>query len=173
MFKCFYPQRTAQSAYTVDYAEFYRQGFRGIIFDIDNTLVEHNAPANEAAEQLVKGLKEMGFGVCVVSNNKEERVKSFCEVIGAEYVFKARKPKSEGYQKAMTIMNTDTTDTFAVGDQIFTDTWGANRAGVCSVLVKQLGKKEEIQIILKRRLEKPILWFYRRKCKKEGIKPNL
>ena len=56
--------------------------------------------------------------------------------------------------------------TVSVGDQIFTDMWGANRAGIYSVLVKPIGKKEEIQIVLKRYLEKIVLHFYRKSKKK-------
>ena len=58
-------------------------------------------------------------------------------------------------------MNTTAENTLFVGDQIFTDVWGANRAGIYTYLVKQIDKKEEIQIILKRRLEAVVLLFYR------------
>ena len=60
-------------------------------------------------------------------------------------------------------MGTDRAHTVAVGDQLFTDIWGANRAGIYSILVSPMNPKEEIQIVLKRFLEKPILWAYRRK----------
>ena len=58
--------------------------------------------------------------------------------------------------------NTDTDNTYFVGDQLFTDVWGANRAGIMSILVKPIDKHEEIQIILKRRLEWIVLFFYKR-----------
>ena len=67
------------------------------------------------------------------------------------------------YIKAMDIMGTDRNNTFFVGDQLFTDVWGANRAGIMSVLVKPIDKHEEIQIILKRRLEWIVLFFYKRR----------
>ncbi|MBQ8547923.1 MAG: HAD hydrolase-like protein, partial [Lachnospiraceae bacterium] len=56
--------------------------------------------------------------------------------------------------------------TLSIGDQIFTDMWGANRAGIYTILVKPIGKKEEIQIVLKRYLEKVVLYFYRKNKKK-------
>ncbi len=41
-----------------------------------------------------------------------------------------------------------------MGDQIFTDVYGANRTGIRTILVKPIHPKEEIQIVLKRYLEK-------------------
>lgn len=52
-------------------------GYRGILFDIDNTLVRHNEPATSRAIQLMEQLKAIGFKVCLVSNNKEPRVATF------------------------------------------------------------------------------------------------
>lgn len=59
-------------------------------------------------------------------------------------------------------MGTDCKNTLFVGDQLFTDVWGANRAGICSILVKPMNPKEEIQIVIKRYLEKIVLFFYLR-----------
>ena len=52
MFKCFYPGRYYDSAYDIEYGEFYEKGYRGIIFDVDNTLVEHGAPVTKRAKDL-------------------------------------------------------------------------------------------------------------------------
>ena len=57
-------------------------------------------------------------------------------------------------------MGTNEKNTLFVGDQIFTDVWGANKAGIYSILVKPIHPKEEIQIVLKRILEKVVLFFY-------------
>ena len=54
-----------------------------------------------------------------------------------------------------------------VGDQLFTDVYGARRTGIYSILVKQINPKEEIQIVLKRYLEKIVLWFYVRRQEKK------
>ncbi len=167
MLKQFYPKEDWKSVYeTREYERLYEAGYRGIIFDIDNTMVEHGAPVNEKAIFLIRKLKEIGFKVCFVSNNKEPRVKSFCKPLGAEYIFKAGKPGAAGYEAAMKKMGTTKEQTVSVGDQIFTDMWGANRAGIHSVLVQPIGKKEEIQIVLKRYLEKIVLHFYRKSKKK-------
>ena len=146
-----------------NFTEYYKKGYRGILFDIDNTLVPHNAPATEEAIRLIHRLKEIGFGICLVSNNKEPRVAEFNKPLDVKYIYKAGKPKRSGYQKAMQLLGTDTTNTLFVGDQLFTDLWGANNTGITSLLVKPIDKKEEIQIILKRIPEKWILHSYLKK----------
>lgn len=165
MFKIFYPKEYFDSTYSIDFNKYYKMGYRGVIFDVDNTLVEHDAPADERATELIKGLMNMGYQVCFLSNNDEERVKSFNENLGAKYIYKAGKPLAKGYNNAMEIMGTDRKNTLFVGDQIFTDIWGANNAGIRSVLVQPIAKHEEIQIVLKRIPEKLILHFYLKKNK--------
>ena len=58
-------------------------------------------------------------------------------------------------------MHTDRTNTIFIGDQLFTDSYGANRTGIRTILVDPIHPKEEIQIVLKRYLEKIVLHFYR------------
>ena len=72
------------------------------------------------------------------------------------------------YKKAMERLGTKQATTLFVGDQLFTDVWGANRAGIKSYLVKPIHPKEEIQIVLKRYLEKIVLFFYKNQIKKQG-----
>ena len=165
MFRGLYPKDYFKSTYCINFKKYYMLGYRGIIFDIDNTLVEHDAPANEEATKLIESLKAMGFKICFLSNNDEERVADFNKNLGCEYIYKAGKPLSKGYKAAMKKMKTDSMNTLFVGDQIFTDIWGANRAGIRSVLVQPLAKHEEIQIVLKRIPEKLILFFYLKKHK--------
>ena len=125
MIQQFYPDEWLDSAYVIDYEKLYKEGYRGLIFDIDNTLVPHGAPADERAIALFKRLREIGFSCCLLSNNKEPRVKMFNEKIGVSYIFKAG-----------------------------------------NILVKPINPKEEIQIVLKRRLEWIILYFYKKTMKK-------
>jgi HAD superfamily phosphatase (TIGR01668 family) len=166
MLEKFYPNEYVDSTYGIDFEKFYESGYRGIIFDIDNTLVPHGAPADERAIELFKRLKRIGFKTTMLSNNKEPRVKMFCDVVESPYIYKAGKPKPDNYRKAMENMNTDSTSTLFIGDQLFTDVWGANLAGIYSILVKPIHPKEEIQIVLKRYLERIVLFFYKRQLKK-------
>lgn len=162
MFKKFYPTFYVDSTYKIDFEAIYKEGYRGIIFDIDNTLVPHGADADERALKLVETLRKIGFRICFISNNNEERVKRFNKNIHADYVYKAHKPSTKNYIRAMEIMHTNKNNTIFVGDQLFTDVYGANRAKIRSYLVKPIDKKEEIQIVLKRKLEKIVLYFYKK-----------
>ncbi len=157
-----YPRDYIESTYNIDFRKLYEEGYRGVIFDVDNTLVPHNAPADDRAKALFKELNDIGFKALLLSNNKEPRVKKFKEAVEyCTYIYKAKKPGKAGYEKAMAQMGTDVTNTIFVGDQILTDIWGANRAGIRSVMVKPVKKwHEEIQIILKRFLEAIILAGY-------------
>ncbi len=167
MLQCFYPREYLDSTYEIDFERRWSQGYRGIIFDIDNTLVPHGAPADARAKELFERLRAIGFKSILLSNNKEPRVRSFCEaVVGADYIYKAGKPKRDGYEQAMRRMGTDEKTTLFIGDQIFTDVWGANRAGIHTILVKPIHPKEEIQIVLKRFLERIVLYFYQKEHKK-------
>ena len=137
MFRCFFPDEYLESAYAVNYEKLYQEGVRGLLFDIDNTLVPHGAPADKRAVELFERLRKIGFKSCFLSN----------------------------YQKAMELLGTDCSNTVFIGDQLFTDIYGAKRAGIRNILVKPIHPKEEIQIVLKRYLERIVLYFYR---KEEG-----
>ena len=147
MFKTFYPDEYVASTYVLDFEKMYREGCRGLVFDIDNTLVPHGAPADERAICLFDRLRSIGFDTC-------------------KYVFNAHKPSTKNYIKAMELMQTDRGNTVFIGDQLFTDVWGAKRTGMKSILVKPINPKEEIQIVLKRYLEKIVLHFYKKENEK-------
>lgn len=165
MLQTFYPEEYLDSAYEIPFEEIYCQGYRGVIFDVDNTLVPHGAPADERAINLFLRLHSLGFSTCILSNNKEPRVAPFANQVDSPYIYKGGKPSRKGYEQAMRIMKTDRGNTLFVGDQLFTDVWGAKRTGIRSILVKPINPKEEIQIVLKRYLEAIVLFFYRRSSK--------
>ena len=166
MFSTFYPDLWMDSTYEIDFEKLYKDGYRGILFDIDNTLVPHGFPADDRAKLLFEKLHQLGFKTMLISNNKEPRVKSFHdEIINEGYLYKAGKPSRTGYNQGMERMGTTKETTVFIGDQLFTDVWGAKRTGIYSILVKPIDKKEEIQIVIKRYLEKPVLFFYKKKLK--------
>ncbi len=166
MLEKFYPDKYLESVDEIDFEIYYRQGIRGIISDIDNTLVPHGAPADEHATKLFQKLHAMGIDTCLISNNQEPRVAPFANAVQSKYIYNAHKPSMKNYKKAMELMGTDENSTLFIGDQIFTDIWGANRIGIQTIMVKQIDKKEEIQIVLKRIPEKFILWRWRKKLKR-------
>lgn len=168
----FYPKEEYSSTYEIPYAEFYKKGFCSIIFDIDNTLVPHGAPADERAKKLCRCLRETGFQICLLSNNREERVRPFAEELNVSYICSAWKPLKKGYKRAANLLGTEGEKVLFVGDQIITDIIGANRVGFYSILVAPIHNKEGLQIILKRFIENIDLFFYRRSKGYKGSRPN-
>lgn len=170
MLKKFYPKKYVKSTYSINFEKCYEKGMRGVLFDIDNTLVPHGEPADDKAIALFKRLDEIGFNYCLISNNKEPRITPFADAVGAKnYICDAHKPMVKSYKKAMELMGTNESNSMFVGDQIFTDVYGANRAGMYTILVKPIHPKEEIQIVLKRYLEKIVLKSYLNAKKKKKV----
>lgn len=127
MLEIFYPDETADTSYGIDYEALYRKGYRGLIYDVDNTLVPHGAPADERAKALFERLHTIGFSAVLLSNNKEPRVKSFAEDVKyADYIFKADKPSVKGYEEAMRRMGT-TKETTLLSAISFLRTSGAQK----------------------------------------------
>ena len=155
-----YPTEYYDSTYHINFEKYYSLGYRGIIFDIDNTLVPHDAMHDDRSRELLKRLKEIGYKICFVSNNDEPRVREFNEEVGGFYVYKAGKPKTGGYFEAMRKMKVSREATLFVGDQLFTDICGANRAKLHSILVKPVTKEKYFHIVLKRILEVPFKKAY-------------
>lgn len=162
MFDKFFPEEYLASTYEIPFEKLYQEGYRGVIFDIDNTLVPHGAPADERSKALFARLKALGFECCLLSNNQRPRVDLFNRDVNVHAIYNAHKPSVQNYQRAMELMGTDLQNTLFVGDQLFTDVWGAKRTGIRNILVQPIHPKEEIQIVLKRMLEKIVLYFYRR-----------
>lgn len=151
-----FPDAWEESTFKIDYEHLYEMGYRGLIFDIDNTLVYDCAPADQRVIEFINRIKKIGFKVCLLSNNNEKRVQSFAEPMDIPYIFKARKPSPEGYDKAMDKIKTNRNNTIFLGDQFFTDVLGAKKAQVKVIMVKRLGRKEQKHVRLKRVLEIPV-----------------
>lgn len=153
----FFPTEYVGRMEDYDFEAAKKKGKRLILFDIDNTIVSHGAKADESAIRLVLKLKDMGFSLFCVSNNALPRVKSFAMDAGTGYVYKAGKPLTKGFKKAMDLAGFSTDQTLYFGDQIFTDILGANLAGLDCVLVDPIDKKTDtLWIKFKRFLEWPV-----------------
>lgn len=162
LFTRFYPDDYIDSIYKMDIDALSQRGILAICFDIDNTLAEHNAPASQSVIDFFKFLHQRGIRTCLMSNNKKERVSSFALQVQSDYIYKANKPSKKAYDKALQILKVSKREMVFVGDQLFTDIWGAKRMGIYSILVKPIHPHEEIQIVIKRWLESIVLREYRR-----------
>ncbi|MCR4794627.1 MAG: YqeG family HAD IIIA-type phosphatase [Ruminococcus sp.] len=137
-----------------------KHGIRGLILDVDNTLTTHDNPV--PAEGIVNWLdcmKKNGIKLIIVSNNHAERVRKFADPLGLDFVSDGGKPLKRGYTAAMKKMGLSASETAAVGDQLFTDVWGANFAKVKMLYVEpmELEPRSKRFIRFKRVLEKPFL----------------
>ena len=162
MFKKLYPYEYIHSVFSVDYEALYGKGYRGIIFDLDNTLVHHGDNSNDKVDSLFKHIHDVGFKTILLTNNDQERVERFIKNIDTQYICDANKPDVSNYLKAVEMLNLKKKEVICVGDQIFIDILGANKSGIASILVDFIRLENETKIGKKRYIEKFILMLYRR-----------
>lgn len=113
MLERFYPDEYLKSIDEVDFEKYYKQGIRGIISDIDNTLVPHGFPADEHIIKVFEKVHGLGMDTCLISNNDEPRVKPFAEEVRSKYIYDAHKPSRKNYIRAMELMGTDKNTTLS------------------------------------------------------------
>lgn len=160
MLRDFYPDARADSVFSIDYGRLYDLGFRGVVFDLDGTLVPHGWDSTPEVDRLFREIRDAGLKTLVLSNNNEKRVLRFLKNIGGPYVCDGEKPDPAGFRRAVELLELPAEQVVFVGDQVFTDVRGANRCGYKSILVKYLLRPGETRLGIRRRLEKLILWFY-------------
>lgn len=130
-------------------------GIRGIMTDLDDTLVEHNYPSPKEDVLLwLNGLEAAGIPICIISNNRRRRVLSFIKDLHIGIFHNSMKPSPKPLFKAIEVMGILPEESVFIGDQLFTDIRGANNAGIKSFLVDPIGNKATLFIKFKRRLEK-------------------
>ena len=148
------PDLKLHTVYDIDSARLYQRGIRGIIFDIDNTLENHRtATPGKQTAALLRRLQDEGFALCLISNGKKTRVEKFAARLGLPAIGRAGKPLLKNFRAALRIMGTNKASTAIVGDQIFTDIWGGNRAGILTILVDPIEQYENKLFYIKRYFE--------------------
>ncbi|GAA0137817.1 YqeG family HAD IIIA-type phosphatase [Paenibacillus sp. YSY-4.3] len=169
MFERFLPKLRVNSVFDIDLESLYAQGYRGIITDLDNTLVGAKAPlATPELVEWFEKVKKFGFKLVIVSNNNLDRVSKFATPLNIEFVHAARKPLGSAFHRALSMMGLAPKETIVVGDQLMTDVYGGNRLGLFTVLVLPIAVIDEgfgtrfnrrLERIVKRRLHKSGLWL--------------
>ena len=130
---------------------------RGILVDLDDTLVTHNYPIpNEDVLLWLKQMKQEGIPVCIISNNQKKRMMSFIKNLDVGYFYNSFKPRTHVVESALGVMNINRENAVLIGDQLFTDIRAANRANIKSFLVKPVGTKSTLFIKIKRYIERKI-----------------
>ena len=161
MLRMFYPCEYAASVFAIDYDALYRLGYRGVLFDIDNTLVPHGNGSTPAVDALFARIHRAGLKTLLLSNNSEERILRFLAHIESPYIAEADKPAPAAYLQAVKTLGLSREQTIVIGDQLFTDVYGANRAGLASIRVDFLRHPGERHFGKRRAAENLVLWFWR------------
>lgn len=140
----FIPTEYVEVIENIDFKKYYDLGARVILTDLDNTFISYKEDMpKEEQYHLAKVLHDMGFIVIIVSNNShKKRVERFARLLGFGYVIRAMKPLKCGYKKALRMLSEkySPNQVLAIGDQLMTDIFSANRMGFNSVMVKAIDK---------------------------------
>ncbi|MGM0844162.1 MAG: YqeG family HAD IIIA-type phosphatase [Bacillota bacterium] len=162
--KSFLPNEHVKDVFQIKPETLKEQGIKAIITDLDNTLVEWDrAQATPKLIKWFKLMKDNGIMVTVVSNNNEDRVKSFAEPLNIPFIFQARKPMGRAFRRAVKEMGIKREETVVVGDQLLTDVLGGNRSGFYTILVVPVAKTDGFFTKINRKVERKIMNFFKRK----------
>jgi HAD superfamily phosphatase (TIGR01668 family) len=146
------------SVHAVPYGELHSRGIRGLIFDVDNTLTAFDSPLpDEKTAALIARLQGMGFSLSLVTNNTGRRIREFNSGMQLPAVANALKPFTRGIRRAMREMGTTHTNSAIIGDQLFSDIWGGKRAGITTILVEPITRRDFWFVHIKRFFEQFLL----------------
>ena len=161
MLKLFLPDVFVNSIFDITPEYLKERNIKGIITDLDNTLIEWDRPS--ATPELVQWFKEMeqaGIRIVIVSNNSEKRVHKFATPLNIPYVYRAKKPLAPSYRKALSMLQLKKEEVVMVGDQLLTDIFGGNLAGFPTILVVPVAQTDGLATRFNRMVERQILkWF--------------
>ena len=160
MFKVFYPHEYVESVFSIDYSKLYGMGYKGILFDLDNTLTHHGEDSTKEVDQLFYTIHNIGLKTIILSDNSEKRIKRFLINIDSLYIHEANKPNVTNFLKAIEMLKIKKEEAVVIGDQIFRDIYGANKSDIDNILVKYMRYDNETKIGIRRYLEKVVLKFY-------------
>ncbi len=165
LLKLLCPRMIIERVQDIDLESLRAQGFRAMIFDLDNTLVSWRrwnvtAPVMEWLQKA----RDLGFQMCILSNCLiRRRISRFSSLTGIPALPKASKPRKKSFQSALHFLGTTVDETIVIGDQVFTDVLGGNRMGLYTILVLPVDRREFYVTILQRTAEKIVLFRLRRK----------
>lgn len=166
-----YPNVYLNNVREISYELLKENNIKGLILDVDNTLIDYYKNMQDGTIEWCKRLKEKNIKFCIASNsNKKEKVKNVAEQLDIPYIYFAKKPLKSGLKRAKNIMKLESKEIAVVGDQIFTDIVGANRCEMFSILVEPIKEKDIFITLIKRPIENYIKKKYNESITKEGEK---
>lgn len=166
-----YPKEYLNSVKDITLDLLNKNNIKGLILDVDNTLISLDRKMPAGIADWAKKLKEKGIKICILSNsNKIDKIDQVAKIIDVPYIFFAKKPLKSGFLRAKDLLKLDNENIAVVGDQIFTDVLGANRCEMFSILVKPIQEKDYLLTRIKRPLEKYIIKRYEKAKRRESLK---
>jgi HAD superfamily phosphatase (TIGR01668 family) len=164
----FCPTWTASSVTAIAPEFFHEHGIRGVILDLDNTLVPwRGADIPPEVADWVRRMRASDLRLCIVSNtHRPERLRRLAAAFEIPYIPGSAKPGRAGFLRALAVMETSGSETAVVGDQVMTDIWGGNRCGLMTVLVDRLTSEEFVGTRL---INRPIESFLLDRLRRRGM----
>lgn len=166
MLSRFLPNEYVKSIFDVHPETLKEQGIKGIITDLDNTLVAWNiADATSEVIDWFEKMASVGIKITILSNNNEARVKIFSDPINMPFISSARKPLTNAFKLAARQMELEKESIVVIGDQVMTDVLGGNSAGFYTILVVPIVQTDSPITKLNRIMERRVLNYMRKKGK--------
>lgn len=166
-----YPKLYLNSVKEISLELLKKHNLKGLILDVDNTLIDYNKNIPEGIKQWTESMKQAAISLCIVSNsNHKEKIEKVAKQLDIPYIYFAKKPFKAGFKKAKAILKLESAQIGVVGDQIMTDVIGANRMKMISILVKPIDENDIWITKIKRPIENKIIESYQKKISKEKTK---
>lgn len=154
----FTPNLVVRSVQEIPLRDLAARGIRGLLFDLDNTLMEHHGERFDPFVRLwIKTALAQGFQVAIVSNSPPERIVTLSKELGVPGIAQSRKPRRVGLRQGLAVLGLRPDEAAMVGDQIFTDVWAGRRLGLYTILVERYAQREPWFIQAKRPVERVVL----------------
>lgn len=155
MVEKFMPDIYQKSIYYINYEKLYKKGVRCLLFDLDNTITpSHVIKPTKRLKKLFDELRDKGFKVIIMSNAPKHRIEPFKSYLGVDACAFSLKPRKDKYLKIMEKFKYKHTEIAAIGDQLLTDVYGANRLDIVSVLVNPMSEHDYSITWINRIIEK-------------------
>jgi HAD superfamily phosphatase (TIGR01668 family) len=171
MIELLYPRIYVDSLLDIPLKRLRERNIKAFILDLDNTITEWNS--NELRSEIIEWfrlIKDEGFKACILSNNAEQRIEKVAVRLGIPFIHRAAKPRRHSFFSAVKLLEVSNHEVAVVGDQIFTDVLGGNRAGLFTILVKPLARREFFGTKINRTLELFVLrHLLKNVTKKDGF----
>ncbi len=170
LFEKFCPRAVAHTLTEIEPSFLTERGIRGLILDLDNTLVEWNTKFyGQGVRNWLQQARKEGLELCILSNSTAKRVRNITNELNIPGLGRAGKPWGRSFRKAMEVLGTAPSQTAVLGDQLLTDVYGGNRLGIFTVLLIPLSQKELPTTRCVRKIERWLLDYFRARGMLKGV----